>query len=525
MKDFRHLEGAEYLRIPWQRKWYLIVTALAVLAGVSIFAWFRPNYYQSVTRIIVEPTTLLDETQSTQQSASRTQERVDTIRAMIESRTVLERIVEEFRLKTLNSSIPMEDALTTLRTNLEVSESKNLSNVITMAYSGTDPQVSQSIMRRIAEILFQMNQTGEDQRVLDKDEFLQGELVKAQKAMADADAQILQFKEQHPGELPEQAMTNMTALSNLNSQLAAMDNSLDHAHDSQKAIEFRLTEQKRLQEMAKDLPGPVTPSQAPDTRTKVDPNAALQAQLATKRSQLADLSARYKPTHADVIRLTTEVRALENQLAQQTAAAQAADNTNPQLTPLGAPPAKTDAEAAKTQGNPRLQLNFEGEIAQAQFELGALQDSIARIEKERQTLLKSISFYQKRLDDAPIMEQALAGLMRDRDSKRLSVDNLSQRWFSAQMAANVVGARKSETYHILDEASLPEKPMTPTRFQIFLIGIGAALLSGLGAAFARESFESSITNEEEASALLRIPILVTIPEIPPSPQALLKGAE
>src|SRR5262245_30577782 len=131
MKDFTHLEPIEYLRIPWKRRWYFLVATVLVIACASAYAWLRPNTYRSETKILVESATLLDDPLSPIATRDRTEERVNAIRQLLESRSILERIVEEFRLRASDTSVPMEDALKSIRTGLEVS--KTTGNTFTMA--------------------------------------------------------------------------------------------------------------------------------------------------------------------------------------------------------------------------------------------------------------------------------------------------------------------------------------------------------------------------------------------------------
>jgi uncharacterized protein involved in exopolysaccharide biosynthesis len=306
--------------------------------------------------------------------------------------------------------------------------------------------------------------------------------------------------------LPEQAAANMNALNGLHSQLVAVENSIDRARDQKKMLEFRLQEQKRLAALARELAPRETPGvQAPG---KKETPSALETQLVAKRALLSDMIVRYTDKHPDVLRLSQEIRELEQQLAAGAAGANAAA----ELTPLGQ---KEGAPVAGgTAGYRQTESAAEAEIAQTQFELDALDKTLARREKERESVLKSTSVYQSRLNLAPALDQELLSLTREHDIKQQQVANLQTRKFNAQMAANAVSDKKFETYRILDEASLPERPVPPTRLQIILIGIAASLGAGLAAAFAREYFEPSLANEEEATAVLRIPVLVSVPEIP-----------
>jgi polysaccharide biosynthesis transport protein len=499
MKDISRFELFDYLSIPWRRRWYFLATMLLILVVVVVFAWMRPNLYRSETRIFVESATLLDDPLSPDAARDRTEERTNAIRQLLESRTILERIVEEFRLRSADTSMPMEDQIKYIRSYLDIS--KATGSVFTMAYSATSPQVAQAITRRLAEILIQTNTAAQKDKAIEKDEFIEQELRQAQLDLAAIDDKIKQFKANHLGELPEQGTANMNALNGLHNQLVAIDTSLDRFRDQQKELEFRLQQQRNLSAMAKSLAGkddanPVDPK---------DPNAPspLALQLTAKRSQLAEALAKYTPKHPDVIRLAKEVSDLEQQMKNSGASQNASAG------------AGTDAAGAKVKSreSTQMELTAEAEIESVKYELDVLNKTISRKEKEREDLIKNISVYQNRLNLAPALEQELIALMRDHDARQQQAESLGTRKFNAGMAANAVADKKNDIYKILDDASLPEKPIFPTRLHILLLGICASLATGYAAAFGREIMEPSLANEDEVAAVLKIPVLANVPEI------------
>jgi polysaccharide chain length determinant protein (PEP-CTERM system associated) len=516
MKDFRNLDPMEYFRIPWRRHWYFLATAFLVIVGAWIYARLRPNLYRSETRILVESATLLDDPLSPSAIRDRTEERVNAIRQLLESRTILERVIEEFRLRASDTTIPMEDALKSIRNSLEIS--KTAGNTFTMAYHATDPQAAQAIMRRLAEILIQTNQTAQKNKAVDKDQFMEQELRQAELDLAAADEKIKQFKDNHLGELPEQNAANMNALNELHSQLVALDSARDQ--DQKKALEFRLQEQKRLSALVKTKVPKERPG-TPEPKGK-DAPTSLEAQLIAKRAMLAEMAGRYTVKHPDVVRLSKEIKDLEGQLGLENEL-KAGTGTSTALTPLGPTEAETVNDASGGQASTQVELNAEAEIAQTQYELDLLGKTIARREKERETILKSITVYQNRLNLAPSLEQELLTLTREHETKRLQVANLQTRKFNAQMAANAVADKKNDTYRILDDANLPELPTPPTELQIVLIGVAAGLGAGIAAAFGREYFEPSLASEDEVAHVLRLPVLISVPEIPARPKGFFKS--
>lgn len=488
MKDIKKLEPLDYLKIPWRWRWYFLAAMFVVLAGASTYAWLTPNSYRSETRIVVDSATVLDNGTI---SANAMEERANSIRQLLESRKMLQQIIEEFRLRPTDTTIPMEDALISIRKNLEVSKSTNGS--FAMAYYAQDPQTAQAITQRLAEILIQTNQTTQRNKAVEKDQFIDQELKQAELDLAAIDEKIKQFKTTHLGALPEQSQSIMNALNGLHSQFVVLNTALDRDRDQQKTLEFRIQELRRMGNLTKSI----SPKSAQPINAQSTAASNLSSLLTTKRTQLSEASARFTPKHPDVVRLTKEVFDIERQIESAQTASQTAPGT----------------DANENQAPSPMELNTESEIDQARYEVDVLSKTIARGEKERERITKEIDQYQNRLNLAPALDQELAGLMREHDANQKSVAALEDRKFNTQMTANAMADRKNDVYRVLDVANLPEIPVFPTRLHIILIGIGASLLGGYAAAIARELLESSLTTEEEVMALLKLPVLASIPEI------------
>ena len=82
----------------------------------------------------------------------------------------------------------------------------------------------------------------------------------------------------------------------------------------------------------------------------------------------------------------------------------------------------------------------------------------------------------------PAQEQELMSLSRERKVLRQQYSLLSAMKFQAQMTAD----SNVDTYRIMDEPNLPEKPVSPNRMQLNLIGLGAGLLLAIGVALVGE---------------------------------------
>ena len=66
---------------------------------------------------------------------------------------------------------------------------------------------------------------------------------------------------------------------------------------------------------------------------------------------------------------------------------------------------------------------------------------------------------------------------------------------------------------MIEPPQMPEKPISPNRFLIVVMGLLLSLGLGVGAAAAHESFDASVRGPNDIRQLLQVPALASIPII------------
>jgi polysaccharide biosynthesis transport protein len=510
MKDFKSLQVGDYFRILWRRKWYVIGITPLVIAGSVLYAWRQPLYYKSETRILVEPPPISEDLVRSS-ARVRPQDRIEAIRSQIQSRSFVERLVEQYRLYGYGSDpgFSMERAVGLVRQNIQIVVAS--SSTFILSFIAREPESARDITSRLASMLVEESSRARRDRAVDADKFVEDELQKAERDLRTQGDKIKDFKTKHLGELPEQSTANINVLNGLTTQLASVENALERARDQLKVLDFRLEEQKRLAVLSENL-------QAQTASSKPDPAESLipppNPQLAAKKAQLAEFTAKYTDKHPDVIRLAREVQELERALAASNAAAGKTDGPHAtELTPLGQPQKTADAPPPPLPDSGRAVM-FELAEAGIRSEIEKVNGQVAKLEKDKEEIGRQMKLVQGRLNLAPALEQELMALTRDEALLQQQYTTLQNKRFNTQMAKELETDVDRVFYRVIDPATLPEKPIFPDRRQMALIGIGAGLLLGVGGAFAREVFDSTVGSEEEAVAVLDLPVLAAIPEIP-----------
>ena len=495
MKSFSDLAFEDYLRILRRQIWYFVITTVVIGAGVGYYAYQLPAIYRSETKIVVDAPGITGSLLGTRHN--NIDNEINMVREQLTSRTILERLAEEFELVSRKGSI--ERAVLWLNERISVEFTKR--NTFALSFSSTDPVFTRDVTKRLAEEVIRMNDSMREAQATLADQFLDEQVRQSEQELVAIEKQISAFKVKHLGELPEPGGATLNALTALNAQLAAAENALQRSHDQRALLEHKLQEEKRLALLYQTLPG------ADATLTRASPNVPvvreevqrLRAELETRGAALAQLAAKYTAEHPDVVRLTREVQDLAARINE---------------TPVGGTPVSVPGSSvASTENGAASSILNEVRLAEARGEIQELNQEVARRENERESIFAQVQSYQRRLTLAPKLEQELLSLTRQHDALKQRHGNLQQQKFNTRMLASLEVNNRNPTFRIMDIANLPEFPIGPDRPMIASVGVIVGLALGIGLAFARESFDPTIRDEDEASNILQMPTLVSIPDV------------
>ena len=364
-------------------------------------------------------------------------------------------------------------------------------------------------------------QVSEAQAVAARDKarlaFLEQELNNVKTRIDTLENNLSRFKQAHAGELPDNKVLNIQAITR-------MDRDLDQIN----------TQLRSLKERKIYLKGQLAVVEPFD---KLDEEDDLMLQrrmhLEARRLELIGLQTTLSEKHPDIKRLKSEIRELEAQVGQEenpAARARAIDAMQKELAELKGrlgpkhPDVlslskkvaalreemdKSEAErpgaedVRETSDNPAY-INLMTQIATTDMELKSLME-------EKQGLKKRVDVYQKRLEKGPAVEKEYLNLTRNHENAKEIYNDISQKLMEARLAQGMEEAQKGERFTITDPAQLPERPYKPNRKAIILIGFVLALGAGVGVGAIGESLDSSVKTSDELRRLTGAPVFSVIP--------------
>jgi len=146
-------------------------------------------------------------------------------------------------------------------------------------------------------------------------------------------------------------------------------------------------------------------------------------------------------------------------------------------------------------------------------EVNKLDQDIEDQTKVQAELEKQIQYHVGKLQQVPVFEQQIAGLMRDYDTLRNHYNQLQAKKLDAVMAGELETHQAGERFEVLDPAVEPDGPAGPRRGIMIIGGLFFGLLCGVGVAFLVEVSDESVRHEREAAHIFGKPVLAGIPKI------------
>ena len=480
--DFTEIKG-----LVRRRRWQFLLPFFFGWALVWGASWLIPSTYRSGTLILVEQPSV-PEKYVVSNIDSDIQQQLESITQQILSRTRLLRIIDSLGLYAQDRKHRSPDDLVDkMRKDIEIElshgDDRKLS-AFNIYYASRDPKTAQAATSELANLFITENLEQRQKRSENTTNFLEDQLEQARAKLAEQEAKMRVFKDQHLGELPTQTQSNLQILTGLQNQLQANQDSLSRAKQQNTYLESLINQYRAVDRGSK--PGVGGPSGL----------AEIDKDLDLLKAQLADLTAHYTPKHPDVRKTTERIAQLESRRERMVADI---NNRAASSTPEEAAPSPLDPKSA-----PILEL---------ESQLKANRVEIANRQMEIKDEQSKISQYQARLNMAPVMEQQFADITRDYDQSKADYESLLRKKNESEMSTDLEKTQQGEHFRMLDPPNLPVKPYKPNRLQLCGLGLVVGLVLGAGFAIGQEKLSGKIYSEREIKGLVPFEVIAEIPPI------------
>jgi polysaccharide chain length determinant protein (PEP-CTERM system associated) len=474
----------EILRI-LRRRWWVIVLPFAIVApSAALYVRTIPDLYQSETMIMVVPQRV-PESYVRSTVTARIEDRLQSIQQQILTRSRLERMILDFNLyeEERRNGVLMEDLVARMSTS-DVDVRIERGDAFRIQFVNGNPRLAQKVTERLATMFIDENLR--DREVLSEgtSQFLDTELENARRRLIEQEKRLEEYKRQYAGQLPTQVTTNSQAVTNLQTQIRSISESINLDRQQRLVLE-------RSRADIESANSAESAASAPAARP--DPGASLQAQqLEAARVQLRALETRNTPDHPSVRNARRLVTELEAALNGGPVAAEG--------TPGPAQPAESPAARARA-----------ARLRSLDADIALIDSQIAKKAQDEERLKKELNGYQARIDAAPTREAELTELMRDYTTLQAQYTSLGAKREDSKLAANLERRQIGEQFRILDPARVPEQPISPNRVRLNMMGAAVGLGLGIAIAALLEIRDSSFRTAKHVTQVLNLPVLAMIP--------------
>ncbi len=524
----------DYLAVLRRRKWQLVVPAVILFLLAAAVAFLLPSVYRSSATILIEQQEIpIDLIRST--VTSYADQRIQVISQRVMTTSNLSEIIEKY---DLYPSERRREALSTVIDEMREDISMEMLSAdivdprsgrptsatiaFTLSYDNESPVLAQKVANEIVSLYLQENLKTRAEAARNTSSFLADESLKLGGQVAELEARMAEFKEQHVNNLPELVQLNLQMMDRVERQLADTEQQINSLEERRIYLQSELaqiqpnsslfsSDGQRIQspeDRLKDLEAEYLKVVAsyserhPDRiRMKreiealkrevggVDQLADLQDQLKAQQAELATLLKRYSEQHPDVRKLERNIANTERAIADA-ASAMRKKSTRP-------PVAKPDNPA----------------YIQLQAQLQAAESELRSLKTRREEQKAKLDDYEQRLTETPAVEREYKTLARDYENATVQYREIKAKQMEAELAEVLEKERKGERFALIEPPLLEEEPVKPNRLAILFLGLVLSLGGGIGNVALRESMDNSVHSASDIVSISQAPPLAIIPVI------------
>jgi polysaccharide chain length determinant protein (PEP-CTERM system associated) len=434
------------LAVARRRMWSLALPLVAGAVVGVLLVWLLPREYAAAATIVVTTPTVSNDLAKTGQPDPA--DRARAISQELLSLPVIAQVAKEEGMLTGKND---DDVVAGIRARTSVSlpvkalVSRGDPDTFVVSYAGPTADEAQRVTNRLLKVFIDRDANNQRSRAKETAVFLGEQLRDSERRMDEVEARLRRLKESNTGLLPDQALANLQAMSDIRQRS-------DHNADALRDERDRLATVEQQLELAKR-------EVASDTRTPDEIGA--DDKVEKLEQQLADAQRSYTAKHP-------EIQRLEAQLAT----------------------ARIERTQAST-GN-RAPQKAEQSVAQLTADRDRLRARIHDLQAIEGRLPQELATYQSRVNQAPIVEQQLAPLEQAYQLEKAQHDRLAERYQAAVISENLETRRAGGQFAVLYPASKPGTPTRPNVPRVFAFSVIAGAVLGGALALTREYLDKTV---------------------------------
>ncbi len=458
-----------------RRRAGMIVTIVVVFSGLAaLLAYFIPPTYQAQAKILIESQQIPRQLASSTVTVSTT-ERLELIEQRLMTRANLLGLIERLDLYAERSDLSksakvrlMRESTTLARITVQSGNRRRGATIaaFTLTYRDSNPKRAAQITNEFVTMVLEQNLRARSERASETHDFFKDEVAQIQKDLVAVEAEIASFKAENELALPDTLSYRRQELDRLRSQ-----------QFQRKAQVLQLEEQRRVLQNALDT-GRYADAMGQSL-------TAEERDLQNLRIELTRALTLYAESHPTVRTLKSRISKMEEKL-----------RSSDQVAAL-----ETETERAD-----RMKGEIERQIRRLDTEL-ALQAEQEEMSVRREAALVDA------IGRSPQVAIELGVLERRQSDLKIRYEEAARKQSFAATGEKLEVNRQAERFEVVEQAQVPDRPVSPNRPAIAIGGFAGSLGLALGLAILLGLLNASIRTVADMERKLDMRPLMTVPYI------------
>lgn len=496
----------EYVQILKNRKWQIILPALAVFLA---FAWVvrgLPSYYASTTFLTLKPATIPDKVAPSLTSEDLSQ-RLESISQTVFSRSSLEPMILKNNLfqNERAAGVPIESLVNLLKSNTTTLSEKTVDEEkiagFRLTYRDRSPETAQKVAAELAAKYVSLQKSQSTQSAETTREFIDEQLANARNNLDVLEKQRLQVMLQNVDTLPESGQGLIAQLEGLRQREQTISGDKESLINEKGRLNDSIRQLNSQARLIEDFGEKETQDVATQAARIEDTPAyySLIQKRAELKSKLENLRTQYREKHPDITQTQIDIKALDDELEKLK------KSTNQRVQQA------TQSSSRKAD----LQIkNLEIEKQKIESQIGQIdQQLIMEDERMRQNSVQ-IAILESKINTIPNVKVALEGVNNQYETAKKVYDEILSKYNSAQQQVQRESNAQGETISIVDPANLPFSPANSKKPLLLVLGAGLGLAAGLLLVAVFEAPRLfKIQNIEDTKHYTGLPVLASVPKL------------
>ena len=455
------------LEVLRRRKWFVIIPALILGMGFSLFAYYQPDRYRATALLAAEQTAPPEYLKHVAPAPLRVEDHLWTVREVLFSKPVLESAAKGLNAyKNVEGAVPPA-AIEEVKAGVSLKGESE--HTFQISYDAGDRREAMNVANRLAKLFIEQASADRRQKSEGAASVIDEQLERLRLRLDTQSRELHSYKQKVITALPDHIDANMREAHSLRDQYSHIETKIadDEARRTALMKELRELEAKGV------LDQPGMQGKTPE-QTRLDDLRFREKELETRG---------YLGAHPDLKALRRQIGQVEQMAATQQR------QTRSEPTPMD--------------------LRY----VELKSELEGVTQRLSDYRREQQRIDGQIGSFSRRIEATPQHERVIEDMQREYQVGEKQFRALLDKQLDARLATGLEQSETGIAFAIVEAAGLPAAPFSPRRERLILMGIVAGLGMGLLMAFVLEQNDTTFGSADDFQAFTTMPLVGVIPAV------------